>query len=109
MIGAFVAVNTQTGVAPSGDSWYVDNVRVIEGCQQVVQPNFTASNLTSNSATLSWTHPTATDFEIQVLSQGVSPGTTGISTLNSFNATFLSELTTYDVYIKTICDVRNVL
>ena len=101
---AFVAVNTQTGVAPSGDSWYVDNVRVIEGCQQVVQPNFTASNLTSNSATLSWTHPTATDFEIQVLPQGTSPGTTGISTLNSFNASFLSELTTYDVYIKTICD-----
>ena len=50
---AFVAVNTQTGAAPSGDSWFVDNVRVVESCLKVTQPNFTVSNITANSANLS--------------------------------------------------------
>ncbi|MCG2612498.1 choice-of-anchor J domain-containing protein, partial [Flavobacterium sp. SM15] len=101
---AFVAVNTQTGAVASGDSWYVDNVRVIEGCLKVEQTNFTVSNLTSNSATLSWTHPTASNFEIQVVPQGNAPAAAGTGTANSYNASLLSANTNYDVYIKTICD-----
>ena len=100
---AFVAVNTQTGAAPSGDSWFVDNVRVVESCLKVTQPNFTVSNITANSANLSWTHPSATSFEVQVVPQGTAPAANGTVVANSYPAGSLAANTFYDVYIKTLC------
>jgi len=103
---AFVAKNTQPGATPTGDSWFVDSVRVIQGCTKVLQTTFTATNLSSNSATLSWTHPSATNCEIQVVPQGNAPAATGTNVAFPFtyNAGSLTALTNYDVYIKTICD-----
>ena len=103
---AFVVINTQTGATPSGDAWFIDNVRVIESCLKVNQTDFSASNITSNSANLSWTHPTATDFEIQVVLQGTTPAATGVSVSNSYSPPSLAADTSYDVYIKAICDAN---
>jgi len=101
---AFVAVNAQTGAVASGDSWYVDNVRVIPGCLQVQSATFTATNISSSGANLAWTHPSASNFEIQVVPQGNAPATTGTVTGNSYPASGLTANTNYDVYIKTVCD-----
>ncbi|TPD69689.1 choice-of-anchor J domain-containing protein [Flavobacterium microcysteis] len=101
---AFVVVNTQTGATPSGDAWFLDNIRVIESCQKVIQTNFSASNITSSGANLAWTHPTAFDFQIQVVTQGTAPGATGTNVQNSYPAGSLLADTAYDVYIKTVCD-----
>ncbi|MEW5677328.1 choice-of-anchor J domain-containing protein, partial [Flavobacterium enshiense] len=101
---AFVAKNTQPGAVPSGDSWFVDNVRVIEGCLKVQSANFTVSNITSTGATLAWTHPTATNFDIQIVPQGSGPASSGTPTGTSYVATGLTAATNYDVFIRTICD-----
>ena len=75
---AFVAVNTQTGAVASGDAWFIDNVRIIESCLKVVEANFSAENITPTTADLSWTHPEATNFQIQVVPQGEAPASSGI-------------------------------
>lgn len=101
---AFVVINTQAGASPSGDAWFLDNIRVMESCQKVSQTNFSANNITSSGANLAWTHPTAFDFQIQVVTQGTAPAATGISVQNSYAAGSLDADTAYDVYIKTVCD-----
>jgi len=101
---AFVAVNNQTGAVASGDAWFVDNVRMIESCSKVVDTDFNANDITPYTANLSWTHPTASDFEILVLPQGTLPTGSGTVIQNSYPAAGLDEDTNYDVYIRTVCD-----
>jgi len=103
---AFVAVNTQGGAVASGDAWFVDNVRVIESCLKVVAADFNAENITPTTADLSWTHPEALDFEVQVVPQGQAPGTSGATVDNSYQAEGLEADSFYDVYIRTICDAE---
>lgn len=100
---AFVAITQQTGTTgTSGDSWFVDNVRVIESCSQVTGIN---STMSANGGVINWTHPNATNFEIQIVSQGSGIGATGTPVNGfSYNASGLTDGTNYDVYIKTICD-----
>lgn len=101
---AFVAVNTQNGAIPTGDEWFVDNVSILEGCSEIDSNNVTIDNITVDGANVSWTHPTATDFELQVLPTGGVPAGAGIpisgtsTTLNN-----LDEDTEYDIYIRAIC------
>ncbi|MES2811277.1 MAG: choice-of-anchor J domain-containing protein [Bacteroidota bacterium] len=107
---AFVAITNQDAAnlsATSGDTWFVDNVRVIESCAKVTAINTTMS---ANGGLINW-NSTATNFEIQIVPQGNGIGATGTAvTGTSYNATTLTsgapfvDGTTYDVYIKTICD-----
>ncbi len=100
---AFVAITNQTGTsATEGDTWFVDNVRVITSCSLVTG---ITSNMSANGGQINWMHPFATDFEIQILPQGTGRGTSGtpVSGL-SYTATGLNNGTNYDVYIKTVCD-----
>ncbi|WP_121668058.1 choice-of-anchor J domain-containing protein [Mesonia aquimarina] len=102
---AFVAVNTQSGAAPTGDSWFVDNVRVIEGCTDVLEENVTVSDVSAVSATANWSHDTATNFEVQVVESGITPAATGTEVSEtSYTFNNLSAETEYDIYIKTLCD-----
>src|SRR5690606_41023551 len=102
---AFVAVNTQTGAEVSGDAWYIDNIRLIESCLLVEAANVSISGITTSAANISWTHPSETNFEIQVVEQGLSPGTTGVAVNgSSYLAENLDPETTYDIYIQTVCD-----
>lgn len=106
---AFVAVTQQTGTtATSGDTWFVDNVRVIESCAKTTG---ITSIMSANSGTINWNHPTANNFEIQIVTHNSGIAATGTSVSGTtFNATALTsgsplqDGTTYDVYIKTICD-----
>lgn len=100
---AFVAITNQTGTTnTSGDTWFVDNIRVITSCAPVTGIN---STMSANSGLINWSHPTATNFEIQVVPQGSGVAATGTA-VNGFshNATGLIDGTNYDVYIKTVCD-----
>ncbi len=68
--------------------------------------NLTVSNITVNSADLSWTAGgTETAWDIQYGTSGFAPGsgtTVGVTT-NPYSLTGLSASTTYDYYIKAIC------
>ena len=101
---AFVAVNNQAGATPEGDSWFVDNVEVIESCIDVQASDVTFTNLALDAADVSWTHPTASTFEVQYVPQGNSPLASG-TVVNGFSTSFsmLSANTSYDVYIKSTC------
>ena len=101
---AFVAVTQQQAGNPNsvGDTWFVDNIRVIESCAKVTGINTTMS---ANGGLINWTHPTATAFEVQVVPQGTGIAATGTPVNGfSYNATGLTDGTDYDVYIKTFCD-----
>ncbi|WP_372753490.1 choice-of-anchor J domain-containing protein [Mariniflexile sp.] len=102
---AFVAVNTQQGVTPTGDEWFVDNFSVLEGCTEVDSDDVTIDGITIDGADISWSHPTATNFELQVLPEGGTPAGGGIPvTGTSYTLTNLDEDTEFDVYIRSICD-----
>ncbi len=101
---AFVAVTNQTGVSSTaGDSWFVDRARVISSCPPVTG---ITSVVSTDSATINWTHPTATNFGIEVVAVGAGHGTTGIPVSGTTYTTpsTLTSNTTYDVYIITNCD-----
>ena len=99
---AFVAITNQTGTtATSGDSWFIDNARVISTCSPVTTPMIVPSE---TGATISWTHPSATQFQINIVPTGAGNPATGIPTGNSYNAAGLEPSTNYDVYIIANCD-----
>ncbi|WP_313806813.1 choice-of-anchor J domain-containing protein [Flavobacterium sp.] len=108
---AFVAITNQDAANPSGtsgDIWFVDNIRVIETCSEVTG---ITSATSANSALINWNHPTANNFEIQIVEQGSGIGATGTAvpgltydTTTLTNGNPLEDGTTYDVYIKTVCD-----
>lgn len=101
---AFVAITNQTGVSSTaGDSWFVDNARVISSCPAVTG---ITSVVATDSATINWTHPTATNFGIEVVAVGAGHGTTGIPVSGTTYTTpsTLTPNTTYDVYIITNCN-----
>jgi hypothetical protein len=57
---ALVAITNQTGTSgTSGDTWFVDNVRVITACPPVTG---ITTVLGSDNAVINWTHPTATNL-----------------------------------------------
>lgn len=102
---AFVLINTQVGTTPNSDAWFIDDISVLESsvCDPVLAANFQATGITTDSANLSWTHPSTLQFEIQVVNEDEAPGATGDTTDNTFTAPDLEANTTYDVYIKAIC------
>lgn len=102
---AFVLINDQPGATPDANSWFIDNVSIQapQVCDPVLAANFTVSSIGTQSAELNWTHPTTSDFQIQIVADGAPPGTTGFDTDNSYSASGLAVDTDYDVYIKAIC------
>jgi hypothetical protein len=102
---ALVAITNQTGTSgTAGDKWFVDNVRVITACVPVTG---ITTSLTSNSAVINWTHPTATNFGVEVVASGAGHGTTGTPVAGTtYTASGLLANTTYDFYIITNCDAN---
>ncbi|WP_284653847.1 choice-of-anchor J domain-containing protein [Flavobacterium terrisoli] len=100
---AFVAISNQTGTtATSGDAWFVDQVRVISSCEPVTNPMMVPS---SDGVSVSWTHPTATQFGIDIVQTGAGHSATGTPvTGTSYSTNGLAASTTYDVYIIANCD-----
>ena len=103
---ALVAITNRTAANDSGtrgDSWFVDNFRVISpGCFSV---SGIAPIPSAESAIINWTHPTAINFHINVVLPGTGYDAIGTPvTSSTYTATGLTSNTTYDVYIKADCD-----
>ncbi|WP_178984200.1 choice-of-anchor J domain-containing protein [Winogradskyella helgolandensis] len=102
---AFVTINTQNGGTPTGDEWFVDEFSILEGCIEVIDDTVTIDAITVDTAEVSWTHPTATNFEIQILPTGGVPADSGIPvTGTSYALMNLDPETEFDIYIAAVCD-----
>jgi gliding motility-associated-like protein len=100
---SFVKDYTQTVPGPSGDSWILDNVRVVSQC---LNPTVQTATALSTSATLGWTNTGgATSFQIENILNSATP--TGVATAtsatNSFNQTGLTPVTSYKFYVRGLC------
>lgn len=102
---AFVAINTQNGVSPTGDEWFIDNVSILEGCTEVEDTSVVIDAISVDGAEVTWSHPTAINFEIQILPVDGVPADSGIPvTGTAYTLTNLDEDTDFDIYISAICD-----
>ncbi len=104
--GAFIAF--KNAYTTTSSYAYIDNL-VIEEIPSCIKPNqLSASNMTTNSADLSWNERgTATAWNIEYGPSGFTPGTgTGTvvnATTNPYTLTGLSASTTYDFYVQSNC------
>jgi len=64
---AFVREYTQPNTTLSGNSWYVDEVKLVQQCIAPSNGSLTATNITTTSASLSWTPNGSTSWEIEVV------------------------------------------
>ncbi|MGG7036987.1 MAG: choice-of-anchor J domain-containing protein, partial [Flavobacterium sp.] len=87
----------------TGEQWFVDNFRVIGECATVT--NVVAAP-SSNSVAVTWDHPTANEFWIEVVAKGAPHGSVGEHVVGAKNYTWdgLESKTPYDIYIRTQCD-----
>ena len=87
----------------------IDNVSIIES-PTCFSPILTSLSKTDSSATIEWVEDSlsATAFLIQIGPEGFDPNIEGdsyyyISSIYSYTFTDLLENTTYDIYIKSVC------
>ncbi|HEX8564015.1 MAG TPA: choice-of-anchor L domain-containing protein, partial [Flavobacterium sp.] len=110
---AFVKVYTQVGPELDGDRWLVDDVKIIPEC---IAPTGLDVACLSTTASVSWTNPGATEWEVHVLPAGADfPPATGTPILTTDNSDFivsattaptagpLAPLTEYDYYVRAVC------
>ncbi|WP_158276124.1 fibronectin type III domain-containing protein [Brumimicrobium oceani] len=85
----------------------IDDFFVVESTISCFKANAgIAQNITSSSADLSWTHVSATSFEVTLGAPGVTPGATANSFIvnsTNYNATGLSPYSDYEWYVRAIC------
>jgi hypothetical protein len=64
-----------------------------------------SSNVTFNAATISWNPTGAASYELEYGNTGFQQGSGHTATSNtaSFNLTGLEEMTTYDVFVRSVC------
>ena len=74
-----------------------------ETCPQVTGVG--SSNVTFNAATISWNSTDAASYELEYGNTGFQQGSGHTATSNtaSFNLTGLEEMTTYDVFVRSVC------
>ncbi|MBD3584106.1 fibronectin type III domain-containing protein, partial [Flavobacterium selenitireducens] len=116
---AFVKVQTQPGTGQTGERWLIDDIRLIEKCQDAEQETLTATTL-ATSANLTWDGTGNNQWEVHVLPAGVTfnptagtpiivtgtPSVTVTATTQP-TATPLQPLTTYVYYVRSICEFSN--
>ena len=102
---AFVKVFTQPTAALNGNSWYVDDVKIVQQCIPPVSTTLSATGITTTSANLSWGLTTATSWEIEVVPATGTP--TGVGTIYNgplpYQATGLTPSTGYVFYVRSKC------
>ena len=99
-----------TLTSQDNDSWTDTIVMCLTLSVTSVEPScvapdaLTVDAVTADSATVSWTSD-AGSFEYQVVVGGEAPAETGTATTdNPLTLTGLSGNTTYDFYVRTVCD-----
>ena len=84
---------------------YIDNIVIgeIDECSAPI--NVVASNISSNSATISWTDPVGTSWIVEYGVSGFTPGSGTVEYASSTSVTLsgLSASTGYDVYVSSDC------
>jgi gliding motility-associated-like protein len=104
---AFVKVFTQPTAALSGNSWYVDDVKIVQQCIAPVSTSLSATGITTTSANLSWGATTATSWEIEIVNTTAGGLPTGVGTVYNgalpYNATGLLPATGYAYYVRSKC------
>ncbi|MGV1012787.1 MAG: fibronectin type III domain-containing protein [Flavobacterium sp.] len=105
---AFVRVFNQPTAALGGNSWYVDDVKLVQQC--LAPTNQTATGITQTTANLSWTNPSgSTSWEIEVIPVTGTP--TGAGTIYNgalpYVATGLTPATGYAYYVRSRCTDSN--
>ena len=95
----------------AGNTQYLDNLRVVNSSCRTPE-NFVVDNVIGTSVTVSWTEGMGTEWEIVCGDPGDDPNdmqynltdiTTGSATLTSNNV-YLQPNTTYDAYVRAVCD-----
>ena len=101
---AFKWVNTYTTSTTMSYRCCIDDiaVRPIEVCEQPT--NLSSSNITSNSATISWDANGASQWEVNHKTSATSDWTTTIVNVPNINLTALTAQTSYDVRVRALCN-----
>ena len=73
-------------------------------CNATTPTGVTASNVTFDSATVSWTAVPAATYDVRYRVSGTSSWTTVASGTASINLTGLTQLTSYEVQVRSKCD-----
>jgi hypothetical protein len=97
----------QIDTAASG-TYRIDDVTVsYTGSSSCATPNtLTSANITSSSATIGWAIASgAMSYNIQYKPSSSSTWLIGSNTVNTFNLSGLSPLTSYDFQIQTVCGI----
>jgi len=96
----------------NGIPWYIsiDDISLIEtpACQPPI--NLTASGMTNDAASLSWTaSPSSNNYEVAVVAAGSgAPSGSGIAvTGTSYSASGLNAASNYEFYVRTVCSSAN--
>ena len=105
---AFVRNFSQPTAALGGNSWYIDDVKLVQRCLEPTSQ--TATGITQTSASLSWTNPSgSTSWEIEVVSSTGTPTGSGVvynGTL-PYLASGLTPATCYVYFVRSLCSNSN--
>jgi len=109
---AFVKVFTQPGTILTGDRWLVDDVKLVQKCNDPIVP-LGANSISATGATITWSMPTGstqTQYEVEYGPQGFVQGSTDgtlvpvtTSTRSYVIPSGLSPSTCYQFYVRAIC------
>ena len=102
---AFVKEYTQPTATLAGNSWYIDEVKLVQQCIAPTSTSLTATNITTTSADLSWSANGNTSWEIEVVPATGTP--TGTGTIYNgalpYPAAGLTPATGYVFYVRSKC------
>lgn len=93
----------QTSTSTTGFTSYLDSLVVdtVSSCNRPA--TFVASNVTANTADLTWTDPSTADSYIINWSDGTTTDSVTVSNVTTYTLTGLTPSTTYTVDIRSIC------
>jgi gliding motility-associated-like protein len=105
---AFVRVFNQPTGSLGGNSWYIDDVKLVQRCLEPTAQ--TAGTFTTTTATLSWAQSGGTtSWEIEVIPATGTPTGVGVphSGTPTYIATGLIPATSYVYYVRAVCSDSN--
>ncbi|EJF54421.1 hypothetical protein SapgrDRAFT_2766 [Saprospira grandis DSM 2844] len=87
----------------NGDNWFIDDLSI--GAPPCLDPSaVTASNITANSADISFNANGAPQAEVALVAAGAAAPTSGtVTSSNPFSATGLADGSSYDIYVRGLC------
>ncbi|MBD3583719.1 choice-of-anchor L domain-containing protein [Flavobacterium selenitireducens] len=114
---AFVKVTTQATNSQTGDRWLVDDIHLVEKCQDADPESLVSNASTATNITLQWDGTENNQWEVHVVPAGTvfnpnvgtpitvngTPTTTVTATTQPTPTPF-TPLTCYDFYVRSVCE-----